>query len=320
LTLQFTGTPTLTHGASFSLQGGVNYTCVGGEIFSFEFLTGSIWKEISRNVPSAGTPTTTFWRGDGTWQAPVSVAVPGGGIVGLTLANNAGDAVNDIDVAAGSTVSDDADPTSKTSMYRSSSLTKQLDVNWAVGTNQGGLDTGAIGNNTYHVFLIKRTDTGVVDALFSLSATAPTMPANYTKKQRIGSITRVAGAIVAFVQDGDRFRLTAGSGTLDVDTATSSTVAVTITLSVPTGIRSIALIHCFAGSTNASLITPLDEPDLAPSDTAWPLAHTAGNASATHSQLEVMVNTSAQCRRRSAINGAIRIATRGWIDFSRGRN
>ena len=34
----------------------------------------------------------------------------------------------------------------------------------------------------YHVWLIKRADTGVVDALFSLSATAPTMPANYTRQ------------------------------------------------------------------------------------------------------------------------------------------
>jgi hypothetical protein len=58
-----------------------------------------------------------------------------------------------------------------------------------LGTAAGALDTGAIANSTwYHVWLIERVDTGVVDVLFSLSATAPTMPANYTRKRRIGSM------------------------------------------------------------------------------------------------------------------------------------
>src|SRR5204863_423086 len=46
---------------------------------------------------------------------------------------------------------------------------------WAVGTGNGALDTGAIATATwYHVYLIKRPDTQVVDIAVSLSASGPT--------------------------------------------------------------------------------------------------------------------------------------------------
>jgi hypothetical protein len=111
-----------------------------------------------------------------------------GQIYGLTLSNNVTDPTNDIDIAAGSAV----DSTGVVSMLLASSLTKRLDAAWAVGNNQGGLDTGSVGNNVYYVWLIRRPDTGVVDVLFSLSNTAPTMPTNYTQKEIIGSFSRIA--------------------------------------------------------------------------------------------------------------------------------
>ena len=121
-----------------------------------------------------------------------------GYIDGLKLANNGADLVNDIDVAAGAC----RDSTDAIDIRLVTGITKQLNAAWAVGTAQGGLDTGAIADATYHVWLIKRADTGVVDALFSTSTTAPTMPANYTHKRRIGSIVRLSGAIVLFIQKG----------------------------------------------------------------------------------------------------------------------
>lgn len=108
---------------------------------------------------------------------------------GLALTTNGTDATNDIDIAAGVCVSDDG-----TTLMTLTAITKQLDVAWAVGANQGGLDTGAVGNNTYFIWAIHRTDTLVTDVLFSLSATSPTMPANYTKKKRIGAVHRVSAA------------------------------------------------------------------------------------------------------------------------------
>ncbi|MGN7772177.1 hypothetical protein [Phyllobacterium sp. 22552] len=138
-------------------------------------------------------------RDDGT----MTTYAPRGYLHGLTLSNNVGDAVNDLDIAVGECAAD-------TSPYRkltlASAITKRLDAGWAVGSNQGGLDTGSIADGTYHIWLIQRSDTGVVDALFSTSATAPTMPTNYDRKRRIGSIIREAATIIGFHQKGDKFK------------------------------------------------------------------------------------------------------------------
>lgn len=113
---------------------------------------------------------------------------------GLYISNNATDATNDIDISAGVA----SDSGNAYLMVLSSTLVKRLDAAWAVGTNQGGLDTGSIANTTYYVWLIRRPDTGVVDALFSTSSTSPTMPTNYTQKRLIGTFVRSGGAITAF--------------------------------------------------------------------------------------------------------------------------
>jgi hypothetical protein len=118
------------------------------------------------------------------WSALDTSAAPGL-IWGLTMSNGT-DATNDIDITAGFATDSGNNQTIKLA----STITKQLDATWTVGTNAGGLDTGSVANDTYHVFLIMRLDTGVVDALFSVSPTAPTMPANYTLKRRIGSFYR----------------------------------------------------------------------------------------------------------------------------------
>ncbi|MBY2932517.1 hypothetical protein [Rhizobium leguminosarum] len=119
-------------------------------------------------------------------------SAPKGHINGLVLVNTPGpgDTTNDIDIAAGEAASDGTIPYL---MVLASALTKRLDATWAVGTNQGGLDTGSVGNNTYYVWEIQRSDNGVLDALLSLSSTAPTMPANYDRKRVIGQFARVGG-------------------------------------------------------------------------------------------------------------------------------
>lgn len=134
-------------------------------------------------------------------RANVSAALKGQ-IHGLRLSNNTTDATNDIDIGAGEAASTETNPVL---MVLASSLTKRLDAAWAVGTGNGGLDTGAIANAVYYVWLIGRSDTGVVDALFSTSATSPTMPANYDRKRRIGAIARISGAIAPFLQVDDTF-------------------------------------------------------------------------------------------------------------------
>ena len=248
-------------------------------------------------------------------------------LAGLTLSNNGTDATNDIDVAVGAA----RDDGNAADLVLASALTKRLDAAWAVGTNQGGLDTGSIANGTYHIWLIKRPDTGVVDVLFSASASSPTMPANYTLKRRIGSILRESAAIVGFDQKGDEFLRKAT--VLDVAANNPGTSAVTRTLSVPTGLRVWALMHAQltnvgTGVTAFGLISELDRNDEAVGSTTAPLstnanvANAAGNAASATQRLTIRTNTSAQVRSRLNASDAsvtFYIATVGWID-RRGRD
>jgi hypothetical protein len=153
------------------------------------------------NAPLAGTNETitnqwSFWADNGNVRVDAGIISPTfrGEITGLTYANSAVDAVNDITIAVGAA----SDSTTAYPLILASSITKQLDVNWAVGDNAGGLDTGSIGNSDYYIWLIARSDTGVVDALYSLSSTAPTMPTSYNYKRLIGWFKRVGATIVVF--------------------------------------------------------------------------------------------------------------------------
>jgi len=249
--------------------------------------------------------------------------MPKGHLHGLTLSNNGADATNDIDIAAGEC----RDSTGAEDMTLASALTKRLDAAWAVGTGNGGLDTGSIGNNTYFVWLIKRSDTGVVDALFSLSASSPTMPTNYDYKRRIGCIIRSSGTILAFIQDGDKFMLK--SPVNSVNATNPGTSAVTRTLNTPVGVRLEAILFVAGYSTNAAhdpgsiYISDLSLTDVAPSIAvaATHQAFSLGTDVQIGAMLHVMTNTSAQVRSRlqySDTTTVLVINTNGWID-RRGR-
>lgn len=240
-----------------------------------------------------------------------------GYLYGLTLSNNGSDATNDIDIAAGSAI----DSTGAVMIVLAAGITKQLDAAWAVGTNAGGLDTGSIANTTYHVWLIMRSDTGVVDVLFSTSASSPTMPTNYDYKRRIGSIIRESAAIVAFSQDGDTFLRRIPIN--DVSTNNPGTSAVTPTLSVPAGIKVEALLAIATSNTtpvNAyGLLTSPDQADTVPAITLNNIGTIINSRQGgTH---RVRTNTSRQVRYRFAASDAsfvIYVTTNGWVD-TRGR-
>jgi len=203
---------------------------------------------------------------------------------------------------------------------------------WAVGTATGGLDTGTIANSTwYHFHVIKRTDTAVVDVLISLSATAPTMPTNYTERRRIGS-GRTDGSAqwTAFDQDGDRFLWDAVPA-LDVSANNPGTAAVTRTLTVPTGVNVEALMNVGVTNTGVADNFAVYFSDLASSDQAASLTLTpltavgvvfSGDGARASTQMRVRTDTSAQIRTRAQFSDAsctLFIATYGWID-RRGRN
>lgn len=261
-------------------------------------------------LTTATTRTQTVPDESGRQALQAHVA---GHLYGLTLSNNVADSTNDIDIAAGNAI----DSTNAHVMTLAAALTKRLDAAWAVGTNQGGLDTGAVGNAVYHVFVIKRNDTGVVDVLFSISATAPTMPANYTHFRRIGSIRRPAGAIQAFAQKGDVFLL--GVQVLDINTSAQGSTAILYPLSVPSGIKVDALVSLL--STQAAvrylLATSPDQADTLPSATQFSQVNSAG----ANAQLSYQLRTDTTGQIRIRADGAATTLlgfTSGWID-TRGR-
>jgi hypothetical protein len=174
----------------------------------------------------------------------------------------------------------------------------------------------------YHVFLIQRTDTNNVDLLCSTSATAPTMPTNYTKKRRIGSVlTDANGAINFFSQVSRSFRWATPSA-LNVSEV-ALTAAKTASATTPNGVvvnaRLQTCLSLGSGSANILYVSALTQADIAPSTTATPLA-TLGTG--TNDQgcglVDVYTDTSRQYRiRGSAIAGgsdAVRIVTVGWED------
>lgn len=326
--VRFGGVLTLTHNATtLILPTGANITTASGD--------RAIITPVGN--PSSGWQVLAYQKADGGVLSITPVALGGTG------ASNANDAVNNLgafgrsylagltlstagssatfSVAAGEAVNS----TNAAVIKLVASINKTTSA-WTVGSGNGSLDTGSIANSTwYHAFLIRRTDTGVVDVLISLSPTSPTLPANYTQFRRIGSLrTNGSAQWVRFFQDGDLFQWE--TPILDVNSASSGTSAVTRTLTVPSGVnvRSFLNVQVTAGGTGeATYLSDLATSDVAPSATAAPLTTLwtiSGNTSSV--QAQVRTNTSSQIRSRQLIGGAsetLRIATLGWFD-SRGKD
>lgn len=229
------------------------------------------------------------------WPFDPPAAVPSGLINGLTYANNGSDAVNDIDIATGSA----ADATGSVMMTLAAALTKRSDANWAVGTNAGGLDTGAVGNSDYYIWLIARPDTGVVDVLFSLSSTAPTMPANYITKRLIGWFKRAGGTIVAFTTyeaEGGGIDYLWTSPTLDINLLNTLTTARrTDAVKVPLNFSVLAKLNVMIYDATTSTVNVIycpDQADQTPSASAGPLAN-ATSTTTLRATVPLDVRTSA---------------------------
>jgi hypothetical protein len=184
-------------------------------------------------------------RIDGTVEGSGAprVIIPRGHIDGLILRNSLADANNDIIVGEGEATSDDG----QYLMKRDDLITKRLDALWSAGSGQGGLANGLPLEDTwYHVFLIARLDTDVVDVLFA-DTMLPNLPLNYTKKRRIGSVYNrtggTAGIIKKFEQLGNWFEWS--NPVVDFDSNDPGTHLESRGLTVPRGVRVLADISPF---------------------------------------------------------------------------
>lgn len=234
----------------------------------------------------------------------------------ITLSNNATDATNDIDATAGWFNFNDG---SGQAYY--SGGTGQLDVLFSSGGN-GMLDTEAIANTTYHLFLIYNPTTLVSKILASTSVSSPTMPSGYTKKARIGSIIRASGAILAFTQSDKRFmhRL----NRLDRSTTLAAPASPTnLSLTVPSGLSIDALVTVYVqelGSVGgAVLVCDPNYTDLNASLTNFSalISTPGGSQQANTTTLHpIRTNTSAQVNiDGSNTTVSLGVITNGWIDY-----
>ena len=289
---------------------------------------------IVADTAPVGQPAGTLWWesdtgsmyinfNDGTSTQWVPAGTGGGSsnvvrswLAGLTLSTSGPSAT--FSVAAGQ-----AADSANVIMINLVSAPNKTTAAWAVGSGNGALDTGAIAATTwYHVFLIRRPDTGVVDVLISLSVSAPTLPSGYTQFRRIGSLlTNGSSQWTPFTQLGDEFMWV--TPVIDVNITNLATTQSFYTLSVPLGLQVQANIRGVASHAtigNAALITSPDEP-----------ATTAGVANMTvvipsagfltaWGLMSVRTDVLSRIRAiASATSTTLRVSTVGWID-RRGRD
>ena len=309
-TVRFTGILTLTNDASLVLPGGANITTAAGDFAVF------------RGYASGVVRCVTYARASGLPIVNPTVVNLRGYLSGCQL-STAG-ASTTMTIAAGTA----ADAGNAVMMELNSAIGKTTSA-WAVGTGNGGIDTGAVANSTwYHFYLIRRPDTGVVDAVFSLSASAPTLPTNYTQYRRIGSgRTNGSGQWTSFTQTGDMFQwldLVNDSATF----AAINTTAANYVVTVPTGVLVEALLQVFISYNSNAIGARFFNPsltDAAISSTSNAIGNfgiTVANGTNVRptADLRVLTNTSAQVRAvTDNAPNSIDVRTRGWID-QRGKN
>jgi len=303
-----------------SATGAVLKTTLGG-LFAAKGANSDITSLSSPFLASATATTQTV--GDNSTKvattaftkAEIDATVLRSYISGLSL-STAGSSTT-MSIAAGKA----ADSANAAMMSLASAINKTTS-SWAVGSGNGGIDTGAIASSTwYYFYQIRRPDTGVVDVIFSLSSASPTLPANYTQYRYIGgALTNGSSQWVKFTQFGDNFVW--DSPVLDFNT-TGATTSALLTCSLPSG-RKMKGRFVFSGTSTGTAgigtyISDPDTADLAPSQTASPLLSAWMNADPGSEgisvQMSCFTNNARQIRHREWNTGAIKILTLGWTDL-----
>ncbi|WP_050400354.1 hypothetical protein [Bradyrhizobium embrapense] len=274
------------------------------------------WNFSRVGQPGAGDLSSTANLSDLTNKpvALVNLGVPGlllGHLSGLKITSPGG--VSTFSVSAGVA----CDRSGTDMIVLSAALTKSSSA-WAAGNNNGCLDTGALANGFYHVFIIKNPTTSVVDVLMSKSATAPTMPAGYTLFRRIGAVWFNSGVNFSQILQRGREFFWPGSA-LDVTTTIGTTLQTFALASCPTGVRVQALLNVIAWNATQNTTWWTHETGITDNPPSYSVGAngleastaTSGNAS----DLRVWTDTSAQiCARSSAAGTSYRCFTRGWFD------
>jgi hypothetical protein len=258
-----------------------------------------------------------------TIDANLTNALPRSYLAGAQLRNDGTSPNTKIDISPGQA----QDAGNAGAITLGSILIKDLSAVWSVGSGNGGIASAVSprqANTWYHVFLIKRTDTNVVDAYFDTSVTAVNIPSPYTLFRRLGSVkTDGSSNILAFAQDGDLFQW--ATNVLDVNLANPGIAAVLRALTVPPGVAvQVTVIWSIAGSTTNApfLVTDPAITDQTPGFTLAQFSDTTAGTVAQSFWTITRTNTSKQVRTRLAgsdANTVLTGRTMSWLD-PRGRN
>jgi len=212
------------------------------------------------------------------------------------------------------------DSTNTQPMRITSTLVKKNTVDWVAGTIQGGFPSAlTLATGWYHVFIIKNTATGVVDAGFDTSTTATNLLADatgYTLYRRVGSINvidEVSGEYYKFFQEGNH--IIYDDAIVDVNNVASTTTRTLRTMSIPPDYVFLGrfAIHIITGSSqNEWLVYDPALVDTAPSASAFTVLADDGS----HGTIcDIFTNTSSQIADRATTTNAHYIATTGYQDF-----
>ncbi len=264
--------------------------------------------------------SSVFKLGNFSFRGSISGFVPSIALV---------DSDHDITVSAGSARSGDGTAT----LERVTSLTKQIDVDWAEGNDQGGFPSvlTLLPDTWYRRFEIRRTSDGNVDGGYDDNASATNLLADatgYSAPRYVTSIlTDGSSNILPFIAtelSGGGLMIQWNAPPLDVDLANVTTAAFLRTVTTPLGIRTLGKFVLFNFDTldnQVHLLSSPDIPDLEPSITTA-IGSVSGNVSSSPDvtaimlTTEVLTNLASQIRSRDTNATAdLRITTMGYTDF-----
>lgn len=224
------------------------------------------------DIPAANSEIILRYRlASTTWELLNPQSTPagsalGGGFGALMVKNNAGTPNTKTDVTVGAiTVTDGSASVNLSSV----SVTIDATINGA-----NGLDSGGLANTTwYTVWIIYNSATATTAGLISTSASAPTMPAGYTFKARVGYV-RTDGAahflrVLQYGRDAQYYSPPVpqiATGAAVGDPTIPTWVAASVSTFVPPTASKIRLYVTLEGTNSVVIVAPnpnyLDDVDL----------------------------------------------------------
>jgi hypothetical protein len=286
--LRFKAALSLTNSASLVLPNGKDLKPYPNDVYAFESVDSGVWQWVggTNRLPA-------LYRSGGTLTASTT---------SVTIAPGAWRSAGD-----------------ETNLVLLSSITKNIQSSgaWAAGSGNNGLFTGALAASTwYHVFVIRNTTTGAVDAGFDTSPTAANIPSGWVAYRRVGAVsTNVSSVILPFAQNGNEFRYITPT---DILNNVGVGVAANVVVTVPQGIACRAKLGLYLDVQATALsvaVFAVGEADRTGARYAQVVASSAGGQAA---EIYVMTDTSRQVvvkATNAAIPSGFYLQTRGYFDF-----